>query len=169
MSNKIQKKIDEATNAELIEFANTVCGLSVPKQSSKAVIMAALQPVWPHDYIEIVQTAPANHPPLNKQTPADKEVSYWEQKVTVTIAKNEDVGGAEPVWLSCNGRGIWVPRGMQCKIARKYLHILENSIRTIYEQEKLPNGMPGELIPRHVQSYPFMSPDTGQAPKAQAA
>jgi hypothetical protein len=171
MSTTVTKKIDEATVLELRQFANEVKGLSIPMSATRPVVLAALQAVHSEDTITITVTKTADHPPVKKASSPSEPGSpeWWDDMVTVTIAKNEDVGGAEPVWLGCNGRGIWVPRGYPCKIKRKYLHILENSVRTIYEQDPNVNGRPGDLIPRQVMSYPFMSPDTGQVPRPQAA
>lgn len=169
MSKTIEKKIDECTNAELRAFANDIKGLSIPASASKQVILASLSAVHDGDTITVISTERAEHPPL-KPAVADKDAKdYWEQPVRILIHKTEEQGASDHVWLCVNGRGIWVPRGKVCIVKRKYLHVLENAVRTTYEQTMKENGMPGDLIPREVSSYPFQCLDDGPEPNVQRA
>ncbi len=71
--------------------------------------------------------------------------------VEIFIDTREEPGGDSPVWISCNGQGIWIPRGQNAMIRYKFVHILENAVQTVYEQTE-ENG---PMVPREVPAYPW--------------
>lgn len=141
-----QKKIEECTAAELRSFATDALGLTIPSSMNRNQIMAKMQPVWDKDEITIIEVAMAEHPPVAK----DKDEDY----VTVIIHKHEGAEGDIPVWVNCNGRGMWIERGKPQRIHKRYEHILKNAVRQVGEQQYV-NGIPTEVTFRDVQSYPY--------------
>lgn len=143
----IVKPISECTVTELRKYAQEVMGLEVAATANRAQIIAKLASVMQGDHIQIDAAEEANHPPLKQE---DDPGEY----VTVIIASTEEVGGKEPVWVSVNGRGMFIPRGQPAKIHKRYEHVLKNAVRTVYEQE-VTNGIPGDIVGRAVHSYPY--------------
>lgn len=143
----IQKPIAECTAAELRAFATESCGLDISASSNRAQIVAKLSTVWEKDFITVVQVERAEHPPV----PTAQDDEY----VTVVIAKSEEAGGDQPVWVSVNGRGLWIERGKPQRIHKRYEHVLKNAVRTVYDQVPASNGQPGDMVPRDVPSYPY--------------
>jgi hypothetical protein len=144
---KVQRPISECTNAELRNFGNTICGLSIPLHADKAKILGLLATVWPHDYIEFIEEEKAVHPPV--QTVENEEY------VTIIIQQTDDEAGNEPVWVSVNGRGMYIERGKPQRIKRRYYEVLENAVREVGEQQYDAYKRPTHIEFRKVKSYPF--------------
>lgn len=140
-----QKPISECTAQELRTFATEVMGLEIPASANRPQVLAKLQPVWDKDFITVTEVAKAEHPPV----PTVEDEEY----VTVIIAKHEETGGDQPVWVSVNGRGMWIERGKPQRIKRRYEHVLKNAVRTVYDQD--PNDPRSRPTPREVPSYPY--------------
>lgn len=143
----ITKPISECTLPELRKFAQEVMGLEIPSTTNRMQVIAKLSSVMQGDMVQIESIEEAEHPAPKK---VDDESDY----VTVIIASTEEVGGKEPVWVSVNGRGLYIPRGTPSRIHKRYEHALKNAVRTVYEQETV-NGIPGDIVGRAVHSYPY--------------
>lgn len=144
--------IADATEAELRQFARDTLKLPISEKAKAETVRqkvaayhegpitihvddeVAIQPSAP----KILDTAPAN--------PADP----WDESVTILIQKGETPESQQPVWVSVNGRGLFIKRGVPSTIKRKYVHVIENAIQTIYH-----NDEDGNMIPENVPSYPF--------------
>ena len=74
-----------------------------------------------------------------------------EGRVTVMIHKSGDPSEVDPVFLGLNGRGITIPRGVECRVKNGYVNILENAKKTTYHFNKKT----GQTEPRVSHSYPF--------------
>ena len=142
----IVKPISECTLQELRKFAQETMGLEIASTANRAQIIAKLSAVMQGDVIQIDAQDEADHPPLKKVED--------DEYVTIIIASNEEVGGKEPVWVSVNGRGLYIPRGVPSRVHKRYEHVLKNAVRTVYEQETV-NGIPGDIVGRNVHSYPY--------------
>lgn len=66
----------------------------------------------------------------------DEEMSG--DRVDVTIYEQEGDAGREAVFIGVNGTGYQIPRGKPFSIPIEVLHVLDNSVQTIYES--MPNG-----------------------------
>lgn len=78
------------------------------------------------------------------------ETLSMEDKVTIFVERSDKEDGDRDIFASVNGRAILIPRGKPVEIARKYLHVLENAIQTVFSK-----AADGTLIPRDVPTYPF--------------
>jgi hypothetical protein len=59
-------------------------------------------------------------------------------KVNIVIHEQEGDAGREAVFVSVNGVGYQIPRGIVCAVPVEVLHVLDNSVQKIFES--LPNG-----------------------------
>ena len=171
--------LTEATKAQLREFATVTLGLEVGNLAKRTEILAKIREAWDEDTItvngadETPEPKPTAENPLGLQKSAlkaAKETTHVQDNEhdpqdpnhpanrmeTIFIDIVDEAGGADPVWLSVNGKGIWVTRGKDVRIKHKYVHDLENAVRTVYEQELDEQGIPsGPMIPRQVKAYPW--------------
>jgi len=107
----------------------------------------------PADFGEHDDAPPAKQDP--SKNPDDPK-HRANQMITIRIDTVDEPGGSDPVWVSCNGSGMWIPRGKDVQIKQKYVHILQNAVKTVYDQETDDAGNPtGQLIGREVNSYPW--------------
>ncbi|ATQ79227.1 hypothetical protein CR152_32140 (plasmid) [Massilia violaceinigra] len=72
------------------------------------------------------------------------------EKVQVTIANGVGELGRQSVFLSLNGHGFNVPRGVPCVVPVEVSAILENATMTEYEA-----GAHGATIEREVQRFSY--------------
>ena len=153
----------EATATQLAEFATTNYGLDVVPTHGKEKIRAALATAgWTGTEIE-VRVADAPPAPAEGNAGADKP----RRMVTVLIPNQEKAsgGGSEPVWLSVNGRGMWVPREEQVKIPYEYYLVLKSA------RAKLPITDADRAVTgwREITEYPFSTIHIDPDPEADAA
>jgi len=69
-------------------------------------------------------------------TAHDAELSG--EKVNITIHEQDGDMGRDAVFVSVNGVGYQIPRGVVCAVPVEVLHVLDNSVQKIFEF--LPNG-----------------------------
>lgn len=72
------------------------------------------------------------------------------EKVQITIANGVGELGRQAVFLSLNGHGFNVPRGVPCVVPVEVADILENATMTEYEA-----GANGVAIEREVQRFSY--------------
>ena len=150
MSKQITVALSEATTEQMRQFANDVLGISIHPGAKPETIRAKIAAAY--DKPEITVTVPEatveRLKPAPKITDSDVVEEPW---YTIIIAKTDDSGGDDPVPVSANGRNMWIERGKPQRIRHRYYHILENAVRSIYEQ---PEGPRGPLVERKVPAYP---------------
>lgn len=137
--------IEKASIDQLRHFAETRLGVPVPAGAKRDAVLALIQQAGHSGPI----TAPAG--PGRVVGPASNEPDDLDAYVEILIQRQEGAGGGDPVWVSVNGRGLFIERGKPQKIRRKYLHVLENATATVYEQEAVTK----DIVPREVPRYPF--------------
>lgn len=71
--------------------------------------------------------------------------------VKVIISATDDDDGNEPVFLACNGVGMYVPRGEEAEIPYRYFEVLKNAVQ--FKYDPIEGG--GLSPPRRVQLYPY--------------
>ena len=70
---------------------------------------------------------------------------------TIKIERTEEHNGADHAWVSVNGRGMRIPRGIPVRIPNRYVEVLRNGIRTLQRW----NERTGEMTTRDIPTYPF--------------
>lgn len=144
--------IAEATEAELRQFARDTLKLPI---SEKAKTETVRQKVAAYHEGPITvrideETAAAPSTPQVLDTAPANPADPWDEPVTIVIQKGEEPANQQPVWVSVNGRGMFIKRGVPSTIKRKYVHVLENAVQIVYHQDD-----DGNMIPENVPSYPF--------------
>ena len=147
----------EATKAEMQQFAIDHLGLpESPANILPETLRAKIAAAWDKDEITIIaQDKPDNKPTRAEAAELDDGEGEDDDFITVFIEKTEETGGDQPVWVDVNGRGIWVPRGEEARIRKCYEHVLQNAVRTVYDQTTGPDGKPGPMVPREALGYPY--------------
>ena len=145
----------DANTAQLRQFAEAMCLPESPPNIKDETLRAKIATVWDKDEIFIIeedldQPAPRDESPVTAANEDDKDTID-----TIFIDFEDHVGGRDPVWASVNGRGQWIPRGQEAQVRHRYTHVLENAVRTVYDQEPDAKGNPGEMDSREVKAYPF--------------
>lgn len=82
---------------------------------------------------------------------ANHDVALSGKKRTITIHTSDAEGGHDAVFLSINGYGYQIPRGVPVEVPVEVLHVLENAKVTTYS----PSKEPGEFIERTTHRYAF--------------
>jgi hypothetical protein len=145
-------KIGECTAAQLRQYATEVCGLdNIPASSNRAAIHSRIiqtnpEAADPNYEIALVVTQRAEH--------ARQEAVLNDEFVTILIMRTGETDGDKPVWVSVNGRGMFIERGKHSRIRRCYEEALRHAVQVVYDQD-LSGGIPGPMVPREVQSYPY--------------
>lgn len=156
-TNKVPLK--EATREQMMQFGQTVLGLSIPGNIGDETLRAKITEVWDKDDIVLPLAAetpasPEGDPPApvtedQQAAAADKKAA---EKVTIILQRTEDAGGDEPVPVSVNGKCMLIPRGEEATIPRPYYEVLKNAVTHRYESVKDGGINP---TPRKVPAYPF--------------
>ena len=96
------------------------------------------------------------------EKPVDKEwaemVQFSRQMVTIVINESPDKNAEDPVFIGNNGTSLWLHRGKEHTIERRFVESLARSKVTTYSQklEEAPNGIRQYLnIPHTACRYPF--------------
>lgn len=163
--------IADATPEQLRTFAETVLQLTVPARATQQSILGKIGEVWTQDTILIDDAASGEpvgaqrsgnmvnvRPRVDKDdkpvmTTNDKGEPVQEEEVHVLIHVSDKPGGDEPVFVSINGRGMYVPRGEKCWVPRKFIGALIDAVELHYPEYTGGDG--GLEKPREVPSYPF--------------
>lgn len=145
--------IDEATEAQLREFAADTLGIEIKVNAKVEQVRAQVEQAWDRD-IPVTEASPkptlAGDQPVavtDDQNPAEKG------KVRINIGIQETAGGNDPVPVGVNGRIMLIPRGKNVDIPEAYLEALTHAVTFKYDTG--PDGIGMNPVPREVQLYPF--------------
>jgi hypothetical protein len=72
------------------------------------------------------------------------------EQVEVTIHSGEGEAGKQAVFLSINGHGILIPRGVASIVPAEVAEILDNATMTVYE-----SGADGKVVSRDVKRFAY--------------
>jgi hypothetical protein len=149
---KIQ--IDSATVEQLRAFCD-VQGLEYDGRLGAPGLRALIRQAMP-DLAEIdapEAEAPRVHAPKAAGAPAGEKTHF---KIMIQEQDPQFVpGGDQPVWVGCNGDGMFIPRGIICEVPMKYRDCILNAKQVVYRQAVDEQGMPAGIAePREVYSYP---------------
>lgn len=119
-------KLEEASPAQVRQYANEVLNLDVSPNAQKAAIISKMKDAgFDGDEIELPDVQDQAAAPETKAKPSG-DGDDGEEIVTVYIAEAESGDQNVPVFV--NGIGINIPRGKNWEIKRKYLKVLENAV-----------------------------------------
>ncbi len=129
--------IQDASDAELAEFARNTLGLNVPGNITRAKLVSNIEACWsqPHIALEDGEAAPAAvesvAPPVEDVTPGH---------VKVFVNSTEEAGGSDPIPVGVNGKVMLVPRDAEVEIPVKYYLVLRNANAAKYKVLKNERG-----------------------------
>lgn len=154
--------IGEASDHDLRQFAVISLGLDVPPRETREKLIARIKATYTADEIvlpkatdmrerldEVARTTrPVPEEQRDPEAPDEVEV-----RIKVHTAQND----AKPVWVSVNGRGLWVPRGESVWLKERYVAVLEQAEQLVYPEYdmSLNGGLGGLGEPSAVKLYPF--------------
>ena len=138
--------IENATDDQLRTFAAENLGITLKDTEKRPALLARIRGAWDKPEITVSDVEPIQ--PKAKQ--AENANTGSDEFVTVLIERQEEPGGEEPVFLSVNGRALWVPRGEPARIRKPYFDVLKHAVKTVYEQTGTD-----EIRSRNVPMYPF--------------
>ncbi|MEM7709188.1 MAG: hypothetical protein AAF264_00205 [Pseudomonadota bacterium] len=143
-------KITEASASQLAAYAASYHGLSIDHRKGKDAIIAALRTAnFEGDEIEADDEDGAASTTAKAKPAGGSEGLNDIVGVYISPQDDED-GGDEPVFVSCDGRAILIPRGKNCGVPRKYVNVLQDAVKVTYSRVK---GM--GLVARRTPQYPF--------------
>lgn len=87
-----------------------------------------------------------------KAVVADNAKHSKHKKITINIAKQDKVGGGDPVFVGVQGVGYTIPRGINIDVPAPVVEVLNNAI-----QERVYQDDDGELHSESVMTYPFQT------------
>ncbi len=160
-----QIPMNEATHAELLQFARGTLGFNSPPNIKIETLRARIETAWNKDHItlpeveaEVPQKGSAPFPVTEAQQP-DKRM------VRINIAISEDAGGSDAVPVGVEGKVMLIPRGKDVDIPYPYYEVLSHAIMHKYDPSE--DGLGMNPVPREVPTYPFQV--IGPIPDAVAA
>lgn len=159
MSKKIP--LATATAAQLRAFAENSLGLDIPASASIAAMKAKIQQAWNGTEIPVFdEPGPDEGKDVRVRAPTSAEATGDgkdpNRKVRIMIQRTEEPGGSDGVIVGVNGTRIFIPRGEPVDVAYKYVHVLENAKKDVFDSAVDQNGrMNGLSTPRQVLAYPF--------------
>jgi len=159
MTNTIKKPIADCDVTELRDFATIVMGLELAPTSNTPTTLSRIRAAgYQLDYIEIqgdagpaVQNQPSAAAPATER--GEKMVD-GRRFMRISIPENDKAGGDEPVFVSVNGKAMFIPRNKTEWVPEEYVEALKNAQEFVYETAD--DGL-GLKPPRVIQSYPFQA------------
>lgn len=145
---------DQATDQQLKVFATNL-DLTFAANIGRDNLMKKIKAVHQGDTIDLPERAKVEDSPpraRSEQEEQEDEVAkvaarrarrqqisgQGSDMVIVRIHSSELEGGDEPVDLHCNGKSLWIPRDIWCRIRIGYFNALKDAKEEKYEQKKDP-------------------------------
>lgn len=168
--------INEATTAQLRDFASLHLGLDIRPSAKHETVLARVQSAWDKEEIIVYgetederQSGPKPEPVTEEQR--QKMRQQGDGKIRLLIGVTEEPGGEEPVPVGINGRVMLIPRDKEVAVPLPYFRALEQAITFKYIQQVDERGNDAGLnpAPRKVPLYPFQLLSTPDEVKAAEA
>ncbi len=161
MSKFTKTPLTEATDAEIRDFCE-LQQLDVDSCRSRADLLAALGPVWEHDYIPTTRQAALEADEAAAQAQQTQAVVTHASRLVGGLGDKDPVfrlrigttsmpGGKEPVPVGVNGKTVVIQRNVDVDVPARYFFALENAIR----EEVTQDPKTGEIDVTEVTNYPF--------------
>jgi hypothetical protein len=164
-----QIPIEEATLPDLRAFAQNVLQIEVPERANKQAVRGKIADAgWTMGHIVLDDASGIDLPGARDResglvnvrprlTEAGEPVlnsdGEPENEIKVLVHTSDKPGGEDPVFVSINGRGMYVPRGQNVWVPEKFVGALKAAEEKHYPEYDGGDGGLGK--PRLVQSYPF--------------
>lgn len=165
-------KVEEASREELFAFAKNILQLDIDGRATKDTLLQKISAAgWKKPTIPSLVSV--NNPPpvhddglpmpykvetvrvndISNKNAGERTRRYF----ALRIETNDGPGGKEPVSVSVNGRGIYIPRGVPVAVAEEYVEVLQNAVQLSYPENKDvgPHDSGGLKNPTEVPRYPF--------------
>lgn len=156
MKTKFINKTD-ASAKELRDFAKTALGLDIPDNANSAKVLTALAEAgYTGDQIavfEVTETRASGgsigtYEKDEAWTDADGVTHDKREYACIKIAESPERGGDRPVFLSVNGKGIYVPRKEPAEVPYIYVQVLDAAKTRVWDNET--NGLQNHHdVPRY--------------------
>lgn len=145
----------DATESQLRQIAQEQLGLTVPANAKPDTIRAKIAAASDKTKFTVTvgkveQPLPQPKAQVMRESRPGFPDPVPEPMYTIIIDAQDTDGGDEPVPVN-PGRNMWIPRGKECRVKHRYVHVLQNAVRTVYDQ---PEDSKGPLVPRQVLAYP---------------
>jgi len=75
-------------------------------------------------------------------------------RVRIVVHQDASPGAEKDIFVGVNGVGYHIKRGAEVEVPREVVTVLEESVKTVYEQVRNEDGSTS-MIPRDVPTYPF--------------
>lgn len=147
--------IEEATVEQLRAFASAYLGLDIHGSTKEENVRARVAKAWGKAEILVPETDEDETVVASGQPPRPVTVAQQppgKGDVRIIIQTTEDAGGADPVFVGVNGKGMLVPRGKEVTIPYRYYRALAKAVT--YRYDPLPEGGINP-VPRKIPLYPF--------------
>ena len=158
MSTQQKKKIAEASDQELREFAELTLQLDLSAVGDRGSLLAKLAPAWPADYIFVdaaVLEAPAEEQTDDVRAQARTQLGgkkyESDPQWLIRINATELPGGKEPVPLGHNGDHLVVQRNTEVQVPHRFIGILRDAVRVSITQDPRTQ----EFSRSNFTNYPF--------------
>lgn len=158
MTEKKRISVAEATPTQLRDFAELVYGLEIHPNANKQTIVARLAEAG-YTLPDIPEIRAPSAPPAGMRTAnspvSERRRSDGRVEYGIRIEISDKPGGDRPVPVQCNGKLVWLPRGIAMWVPAEYVEILDHAVETSWPEydPAFPERGMGE--PRHSHSYPF--------------
>ena len=173
MNNMDKLDLKDASDEQVRTFARVF--LQIPEADSEAIkkVRALVTAAWPQGFIwvakaiETVQAqagAVAAPPTLTKEqieARAGNSIAPSSSKtdpvVMLTIAKTNDPGGKDPVFVNVNGNAMHVARGILQAVPYRFFFDLKQAVQRIHnwdERENIYSHEDVSRFPMNVQKFP---------------
>jgi len=167
MTKTVKIAFADATDSQLYDYVTGTLNLDVPQTASRSVLLAKLAQATTAQEIEVEVTdkrkpgRPARDKaddaededdaaPVVVKSPEQLALERANEKIKIEIPIQPGAGGDEPVPVAVNGKVIFITRGKEVEVARKYVEVLDNAVQYIYPE----NDASGLGEPRKVPLYP---------------
>lgn len=142
--------IDKAEPQELKDYAINELGLALSLTMRAETMRQKIR----DRQQELNKGAGNEDPPSAKVAKGDKSSAKARANyVTINIARSQEKGGGQPVFVGLNGKGFTIPRGIPIAVPPGVEYILRGAKQTVYEYEG--EGSDQKLVPREVLTYPY--------------
>lgn len=165
--------VEDATRDQLASYATLQYGIEIEPRWNKNTILSRLRDAGFHADSLTMNVAGAEHEPREaapKAKSVDDRPAKWAGRrlVKLSIAKTNEPGGTEPVFVSVNGQAMYIPRGEPSWAPFEYYAALKEASYVEYapslnEREPLGARSERERFPMTVH---HIDPDPAQAQAA---
>lgn len=151
MNNMEKINLDEATDADVRDFARIFLQIEGADADAIKKVRADVVKAWPQNFIwkalpvQALQVVGGTDtkPSLTKEEIEKKagagiaaSSSKNDPVVVLTLHRHSGPGGRDPVYLNVNGSALHIARGITQKVPYRYFHDLQNAVQNMVDQDE---------------------------------